>query len=156
MEELLSTQVSCSSLRLDPQFKSGPSYLTWSVDPCQVCEVRVHRHTHYLTIDIMEFIRLVTKCDYLCWTNKSAANKNKKQRHESHFHHICRGNCDRDFHAQKGKSVIQQLWLCPVFACLTRFFFWFFFVIPAQTLRRSPKQMYWLILIEEHFMFRLN
>lgn len=31
-----------------------------------------------------------------------------------------------------------------------------FFVIPAQTLRRSPKQMYWLILIEEHFMFRLN
>lgn len=57
----------------------GTLYLPWCVDPRQVCKVRVHRHTHHLTVDIMEFIGLVTKRDYLCGTHKGAAIKQHRE-----------------------------------------------------------------------------
>lgn len=48
-------------------------YLAWGVDPCQVGEVRVHRHTNHLTVNVMELTGLVAEWDDLCWTHKGAA-----------------------------------------------------------------------------------
>lgn len=48
-------------------------HLSWGVDPCQVGEVRVHRHSDHLTVDVMELVGLVTECDDLCWAHKRAA-----------------------------------------------------------------------------------
>jgi len=53
---------------------SEPAYLARSVHPRQVSEVRVHRHTHNFTVDVVELIRLVTERDDLSRAYKSAAN----------------------------------------------------------------------------------
>lgn len=57
----------------------GGLYLPWCVDPRQMCEVRVHRHTHHLTVDIMEFIGLVTERNYLCGTHEGAVIKQHRE-----------------------------------------------------------------------------
>lgn len=48
-------------------------YLSRGIGPGQVSKVRVHRHTHYLTVDIMEFVGLVTECDDFCRAHKGTA-----------------------------------------------------------------------------------
>lgn len=60
------------------------SHLAWSVDPSQVGEVRVHRHTHNLAVDVVELVGLVAEWDNFCWAHEGAAglqakNKNKER-----------------------------------------------------------------------------
>lgn len=50
-------------------------HLAWSIDPCQVGEVRVHRHPDHLTVDVVELVGLVTERDDLRWTHKGAAKE---------------------------------------------------------------------------------
>lgn len=54
------------------------SHLAWSVDPRQVGEVRVHRHTHNLAVDVVELVGLVAERDDLCWTHEGAAGLQAK------------------------------------------------------------------------------
>ena len=65
---LVEPRTFCLRLRLNEG-----QYLAWGVDPRQVGEVRVHRHTHHLTVDVVELIGLVAEWDDLCWTHKGAA-----------------------------------------------------------------------------------
>lgn len=40
---------------------SRDRHLAWSVDPSQVGEVGVHRHTHNLAVDVVELVGLVAE-----------------------------------------------------------------------------------------------
>lgn len=57
-------------------------YLSRCVGPGQVSEVGVHGHTHHLTVNIMEFISLVTECDDFRRADKSTAKKKQKKINE--------------------------------------------------------------------------
>lgn len=52
-------------------------YLSRGVGPGQVSKVRVHGHAHHLTVDITEFVSLVTECNDFCRADERTAKKNK-------------------------------------------------------------------------------
>lgn len=49
------------TLSVNPFLFLVVAYLSWSVGPSKVGEVRVHRHAHHLAVDVVELTGLVAE-----------------------------------------------------------------------------------------------